>query len=225
MFKIGHRGAAGLAPENTISSITKAIELNVDCIELDVQETRDEKLVIFHDKLLDRVTNATGHIKDYTYQQLRDNVLVNNQELIPLLSDVCGLLSKTNIILFPEIKVPKITYEVVELLLEKLETRKFVIGSFHHEVLVKAKTIEPTIKTVALFEGAPISIRSILHDSQCDYLGIGFESVNPNTIEEAHKLGIDVWAWTIDDLKEMKHAIKLGINGIVSNYPNLFDQI
>lgn len=83
MLVIGHRGAAGHATENTLRSFQAGIDLGVDIVEADVQATRDGQLVVFHDKLLDRLTNASGYVWDYDYAQLCSQVRVAADERIP----------------------------------------------------------------------------------------------------------------------------------------------
>lgn len=225
MIKIGHRGAGGFAQENTMPSFLKAIELGIDYIECDVQVTRDGRLVVMHDKLLDRVTNASGYIWEYEYDYLRQNVRVNGTEHIPLLEEVCDLVVGTNVRLLPEIITPGIEERVVRVLLERFDKSRFIIGSFHHEVLPHVKAIGRDIKTLALLEGAPISLYSIIRDSHCDYLGLAFESINERSIAEAGEHGVEVWAWTIDDEREMRRAEALGISGIMSNFPDRIKRI
>ncbi|MBW1727447.1 MAG: hypothetical protein JRF31_11725 [Deltaproteobacteria bacterium] len=72
MFVIGHRGAAGHAPENTIESIDCAIEMGVDYIEIDVQPTRDGRLVVFHDRTMRRLTGLDGYVREYTFVELTE---------------------------------------------------------------------------------------------------------------------------------------------------------
>src|SRR5438034_11529438 len=71
MLRIGHRGAAGHAPENTLLSLRKAVELGVDIVEFDVQRTRDGELVLLHDKRVDRTTDGKGYVRDFSFQELR----------------------------------------------------------------------------------------------------------------------------------------------------------
>ena len=89
-IKIGHRGACGYEPENTLSSFKKALELGVDMIECDVWMTKDNKIVVIHDSTLNRTTNGVGLVADYTYEELT-KFTIKKTEKIPLLVEVLEL--------------------------------------------------------------------------------------------------------------------------------------
>src|SRR4051812_40176733 len=88
---IGHRGAAGLVFENTLASIQKAIDLGIEIIEIDVWQTTDGEIVVFHDAYLDRITDATGFIAEMSYEKL-ENTPLKNGDKIPTLKEVLNLI-------------------------------------------------------------------------------------------------------------------------------------
>ena len=88
---IGHRGARGLEPENTIRSFQKALELGVDYIECDVHLTKDGHIVLIHDHTLDRTTNETGDVNDYTFEEIR-KLDAGKGKKIPTLQELLDLV-------------------------------------------------------------------------------------------------------------------------------------
>ena len=92
ILKIGHRGADGYKPENTLISFQKAIDLNVDGIELDVHLSLDGELMVIHDETIDRTTNGKGYVNKMTLQELKGFRINNNQE-IPKLKEVFDLVN------------------------------------------------------------------------------------------------------------------------------------
>ena len=105
-----HRGASGYCPENTIEAFEKAIEMNSDGIELDVQLTKDGQIVVCHDELIDRVSNHKGFLKDFTYEELASFNFNNKMDekypfcKIPLLSEVLEMIKPTKLVLNIELK-------------------------------------------------------------------------------------------------------------------------
>ncbi|MDO5377911.1 MAG: glycerophosphodiester phosphodiesterase family protein, partial [Clostridia bacterium] len=114
-----HRGASGYAPENTLRALDLAADMHADGVEIDVQRTKDGKLVVFHDETLDRVTDGVGPLCMYTYDELRRFPLVHaaggsNADVIPLLSDVLALLSRRSLKLNIELKNSRTPYPGME---------------------------------------------------------------------------------------------------------------
>ena len=219
MLRIGHRGAAGYAPENTLSSIRRAIDLECHFIEVDIQATLDGKLVLFHDKLLDRVTDSSGYLWAKTYKELQD-ISVQGSEKIPLLEEVCDLLKNTHAGICAEIISFGIEKEALRILTNALPNNRLCLASFSHASILAAKQANTDIRTVALIEGIPIRLEAIIEDSECDFIGLGFESITREAIAAAHKCGVSALAWTVDDPREIERAYLLGVDGIFSNYPD-----
>jgi len=226
IVKIGHRGAAGYLPENTIASFNKALGFGLDYIECDVQLTKDNQLVVFHDKLIDRVTNGTGYIWDYTYEQLLKEITVlNTAEKIPLLKEVIRLIKNTQTNLYIELKTENIEEKVISFLGGKQDFHRYIVASFLHEPILNLKKRYPELRTVALFEGVPISLEKIIIDTQCDVVSVSFASINMKLIETAHGMNVPVFVYTVDDAREIERAIKMGVDGIVSNFPDRIETV
>jgi glycerophosphoryl diester phosphodiesterase len=220
MFVIGHRGAAGHAPENTIESIDCAIEMGVDYIEIDVQPTRDGRLVVFHDRTMRRLTGLHGYVREYTFVELTEKANLSNRQKIPSFEEVCDLVSKSNVGLFVEIKSPGIESIILKTLRKYFDISSCLIGSFYHRSILKLKQIDPTVKTIALMVGVPLTTRNIVRDSQCNYLGLGIGSLDEQQIQEVRSEGCGVIVWTVDEADELPLLCELGVDGVVSNFPD-----
>lgn len=220
MLRIGHRGAAGHETENTLSSIRTAINLNCDYIEVDVQKTRDGKLVLFHDKLLDRVSNATGYIWEYSYAHLSAEVTLHGSHKIPLLAEACEEVRGTGIGLITEVITFGAAYEVLELLLALLPAGSFALASFEHSILSDLRSMRSDIRTIALLEGSPIGLKSAIELTGCNAVGFCFDAISEVSIADVHQLGLQVYAWTVNHPKEIARAGTLGIDGVISDFPD-----
>ncbi len=220
MLVIGHRGAAGHEVENSIKSIKKGISFDVDYIEIDVQRTKDNKIIVFHDKRLNRLTNYSKTIFDYTFKELKDNVTLSNGESLPLLSEVCKIIAESNKKLFIEIKSINIEKEVIDIANRYLSKNNYIIGSFFHKAILKVKQIDNSINTLALLEGGLIDITPIIDDTTCDYLGMGYQFIDGDIVDSIHKQNKKIFLWTVNYVDDIKKAIELNVDGIISNYPD-----
>lgn len=218
MLVIGHRGAAGHEPENTIRSFRAAMALGVDLVETDIQLTKDGQLVVFHDKLLDRVTTGTGYLADHDFDELAAAVSVDG-EPIPLLSDVCAVLRGTSVKLMAEILDPNIAGLVVETLDRSLGPDGYIVASFHHDALREASDARAGVDTLALIEGAPVDPVRMLTECGARYAGLGFESIQEKQVRALQDADIRVFVWTVNDLREIDRAYALGVDGIISDFP------
>lgn len=226
-----HRGASGYAPENTLSAFSKANELGADGIELDIQLTKDDVIVVCHDETLERVSNGKGWVKDYTLEDLKK--LDFNQQFkdqgtmqIPTMEEVFELIKPTNMVLDIELKTGIVFYDIEEKIDEM--TRRFgmedrvIYSSFNHASLVKLKQINPENKVGMLFADGPI-------DSVAYARRYGFDALHPamynlqypHFMEDANAAGIDVNAWTINTEEYVKECVNYGVNAVITNYPDM----
>ena len=219
MLVVGHRGAAGLVAENTLASIEKAVAIGVDLIEIDVQTTADDALVVFHDLLLDRLTDLSGYLRARTAAELRERARVAG-EIIPTLREVCALIRPTEITLLVELKVEGPEQALLETLLEALGPDRFVISSFLHDSIRTIKEADPRVRTQMLIDGAPIDPVAMAEQCRCDSIGLGFGAVTPRLLDKLAGAGRDLFVWTVDDAREIARAARMPIQGIISNFPD-----
>lgn len=220
----GHRGAAGLEPENTLRSIKKALDLGVDRIELDVHLTKDNHLVVIHDATVDRTTNSKGQVKDFTFEQIRQ-LDAGKGERIPTLQEVIEQV-KGKCVLQIELKAPNTAKPVVECV-KSLGARHtvplhlFVITSFQHDFLKEVKAIDPNIRIGALFSQPPSDACDRAKELSAEAVHINFRHINKEIVEKAHQLGLEVRVWNPDTEAEMKPMLELDVDGIGTNRPDI----
>ena len=139
-LKIGHRGAPGYEPENTLRSFEKAISMGVDMVELDVHKCKSGELVVIHDKKVNRTTNKKGFVKNKNLQQLK-TLDAGKKEKIPTLKEVLDFINK-RVKINIELKGPKTTEAVLKLIEEYINKKKwkysqFIISSFDSRKIKK----------------------------------------------------------------------------------------
>ena len=220
---IGHRGAAGHEPENTLISFRKALELDVDMIELDVHVLKTGELVIMHDNKVDRTTDGTGYVMDYAFSELRE-LDAGHGERIPLLTEVLDLVDK---------KVPvnielkgRATAKSVASLIQTYKDEKgwtddlFIVSSFNHVELAEFMKLMPLIKTGALSEGILIGYSEYAEKLGSYSTNMSAEFVTPELVDDAHRRHLEVFVYTINDESEVTRMNELGVDGIFTNFPD-----
>lgn len=222
-----HRGFSYIAPENTIYAFQAAIDSGADYIELDVQLTADKQVVVFHDKSLNRTTNGTGKISDYTYEELQQLSsgkwfgIEFEDAKIMLLSDVLEFIGH-KALLNIEIKnignVNETVEKTVELVKEYGLTSSCYITSFSYKALKKVKEIEPKIKTALIANVATSTAYSQLPD--IDAVSMNYIFVNKSVVNTAHQNGKLIFVWTVDKEADIRHMVSLGVDNIITNRPD-----
>ncbi|WP_319756484.1 glycerophosphodiester phosphodiesterase [uncultured Sphaerochaeta sp.] len=228
-----HRGYSGFYPENTMLAFQKAWEAGSDGIELDVQLTKDGELVVIHDETLDRTTDHTGRVCDYTLEELKTcnaaakSSLANTFMTIPTFEEYCTWVATTNLVTNIEIKSSVIYYpEIEEKTLEmvrryQLEERT-LISSFNHLSLCAVKAIAPSILCGALVPET--GLINAGHAAE----KFGFECFHPpyctmskEAVQECHEHQIQVNVWTVNTMHELIDCYKWGCDGVFTNYPDV----
>ena len=225
---IGHRGAPALAPDNTIDSFKKAFEAGLKGIELDVQLSKDDELVVFHDWDLKNITGSTKQINDMDYWEIRALPHENNCQ-IPLLCEVLDICPKDKFINI-EIKSREysstlIVKKVVEIIRKYKIEKSSVISSFNPFVLHYAKKMIPDLPTAYLWSSEDITFlyNSPLWIWICrpDGLHIDINNANKKIIRWVQRKKLTVFAFTVDNSSDLSKAQKLGFDGIFINDPYL----
>ncbi len=223
VLKIGHRGAAGYEPENTLLSFKKALELNVDLVELDVQICKSGELMVIHDLKVDRTTNGTGYVCEKTFDELRPLDAGKNQA-IPTLQEVLELIDKkvrVNI----EIKnkgAPGPVFNVIKGYVQRKgwSWDDFLVSSFNHYELQEFSLLGAQIKTGAIIAGIPIGYADCASKLKSHSLHSSKEFINQDLVDDAHKRGLKVYVYTLNEPEDIQKIKLLGIDGIFSNFPD-----
>lgn len=222
-IKIGHRGAMGYEPENTLLSFKKALELGADAVELDVYVCKTGELVVIHDDKVDITTNGKGYVMEKTFDELRI-LNAGKGEKIPTLREVFDLINrkiKINI----ELKGVGTAKPVSDLIEDYVGNNgwkydDFFVSSFNHYELSEFKKINPNIKIGALIVGIPIGFAEFAEKMNADSVNLCVEFINQEFVDDAHRRGMKVYVWTVNDADEIKRIKSLSVDGIFSNFPD-----
>lgn len=219
MFVVGHRGAAGVLPENTIKGFEYAIGLGVTHVECDVHLTLDKHLVVMHDETVDRTTNGTGAITDLSFETMR-NLDAGDGEQVPTLDEVLAV-TKGKVTLLCELKGEGVEHAVVDTVKRHGMGSEVMFSSFFMDRIQKVKQIDNDLAIRAIMTSPSKSdIQSAIG------LGIvGFDVHYRNLclqmISDAHAAGVDIIAWNPDTWAEQKAMIGLGVDGVSSDRPDI----
>ncbi len=223
MKVIGHRGAAGLAPENTFAGFDIALALGVDGIETDVQKTKDGKLVLFHDNLLDKTTNGTGALQETLWQALQqldagswvDSTYAG--ERIPLLIEALQRYG-TRTYFDLEIKQVGIEYEVLNLVeqLELLDRVTFTSQDFPTACNIKKKARVGYL--TADFSGEVL--KGVVEAKMQDFCPRA-EKITQQLVNHWRSSGLFIRACGVKNAEMMKNAIYAGVDGMTFDFPDV----
>lgn len=222
ILKIGHRGAMGHEPENTISSFKKAIELNVDAVEFDVYVCKTGELIVMHDDKIDRTTNGTGYTEDKTFAELR-SLDAGKGEQIPTLEEVLDVIDKRAVINI-ELKGNNTALATEQVIRKYVNTKgwsvhDFMVSSFDHHELKKFKQCYPEVAIGALVDGIPLSYADCAVELNAQSINLCLEFINQDFVDDAHKKGLKVYVWTVNDHDDIAKIKALNVDGIFSNFP------
>lgn len=217
MKKIGHRGAKGYVAENTLASFEKAIELDVDGIELDVHLSSDGKVVVIHDETIDRTTSEKGFVKDYSSLEL-------NKLGIPTLTDVLDLIAKKCFVNI-EIKDNKATKFVLELVQNYISEKHwnpnlFQISSFDRNVLQLCHSEERSILLGVLTEDSVENAITFAKKIDAYSINPCFKLLTVENVLAMHQNGFKIFPWTVNSEEDITFVKSLQVDGIISDFPD-----
>lgn len=219
MLMIGHRGAMGCAPENTLLSIHKAIELGADWVEIDVHCVAD-KLLVIHDETVDRTTNGRGKLIDYSFEELRALDAGLGQR-IPTLQEVLEVtVGKVGLNI--ELKGLGTGKVLTSLLRNTPETykNKMLVSSFLMSELEQVVRLNQHVK-IGVLAGNNIN-ESIAWATKLKAFSIHLrlQKVTPKWVDRAHDLGLKVYVYTVNKVVQIRRMKELRVDGVFSDYPN-----
>jgi glycerophosphoryl diester phosphodiesterase len=245
LLVIAHRGGAALWPENTLYAFTRARDLGVDVLEMDAQVTADGVLVVLHDSTLDRTTDGSGPVNRLSLAELkkldaayrfsldggRSFPLRGHGITVPTLQEVFKALPNMRFNIEPKQAQPSLVKPLCRMIRENGLQKKVMVGSFNAQVLAEFREECPEVATSA----SPAEVLALLATSGAsaersgtlaaqavqvpEYIG-GRRVLTREFIEAAHARNLQVHAWTINDEESMKRLIALGLDGIITDYPD-----
>lgn len=219
MLMIGHRGAKGYAPENTLLSVRKAMELGVDCVEVDVH-LLGEDLIVLHDETLERTTNGHGRLENYSFEEIR-RLDAGLGEKIPTLQEVLAVTHGV-VDLNIELKGKGSSDALIKILDNPL-------FDDHEKLLISSFLIEELRTLRAWNSGLKIGVLASHNlDESFDWciklkafsLHINRQQLTLDIIKKAHRSGLKLYVYTVNDRKEMERMEKIGVDAVFSDFPD-----
>lgn len=241
---IGHRGAAGLAPENTLPAIKEGLKYQVDRIEVDVRQTADSVLVIMHDSTVDRTTNGSGLVRELAFDDIRSldagkwfshrysgTKVPSLQEVIDTIQGKCELLIevKEGSWLYPGLEE-----QLVDIIHRSGMKDQIIVQSFYDNVIFRVHELDPEIRIHKLI----IADTPLFHYDADGFRFITFDrydfveefAVNQNfasyrLMKKMKRSGKRLNVWTIRSEEKGEKFIKMNVGGIITDFPNFFNDI
>ncbi len=239
----GHRGSAGTHPENTLESFRAAVAAGVQYLEFDVHMTRDGELVVAHDNHLARMCGLERTIPEMTYAELAtadagrmftlDGATFPFRDKgirVPRLAEVFEAFPKLRMI----VEVKQIAPSVVAAMLEVIDRagmrRRVLVASEHQEPLDEVRKLAPEIPTNFSYLESGLFIQAMgTHDAsyrppgdavQIPHRHESWELVSRESVDFAHRVGVEVHVWTVNEEAEMSELLDMGVDGLISDYPH-----
>jgi glycerophosphoryl diester phosphodiesterase len=233
-YIIAHRGVPSKAPENTLASFQKSLEVSgVSMIELDVRLTKDEEVIVLHDRTLQRTSVGNGPARDYALAEIKRFDAGSwfhpqfSQERVPTLAEVLQLV-KNRLWVDVEIKSDWLHREPSGLLEERVlqvvtscgMMDQVMFSSFDHRVLATLKQLHPQVVTGVLYNFYVDFVR--MPSSLAQHVGASIfvcakHELSRRMLDDAHAHGIAVYVYTLNSIEDAQKMVAYGVDGIMSN--------
>lgn len=242
---IAHRGGGGLWPENTLYAFERAAEAGVDVVELDVRVAADGALVVIHDATVDRTTGGSGRVGEMTLGELKrldagyrwspdggmTFPLRGGGVTVPTLEEVFAALPGMRFVIEPKQGTPSPVKALCRVIGESAAADRVVVGSFSQSVLDEFRRECPSVATSA----GPAEVSKFLtmykaglggayspamQALQVPEYAVGVRVLTKEFVEAAHERNLDVHAWTVNEASEMTALLEMGVDGIMTDYPD-----
>jgi glycerophosphoryl diester phosphodiesterase len=221
MLCIGHRGARGHEPENTLLSVEKAISLGASWIEVDVRYV-DDRLVVIHDARLERTTNGTGAVYKQTFDYLRSLDAGKGQK-IPTLEEVFAA-TQGSAGLVVDLKDSETVEPVLHLIREQVargwKHEHIIVSSFNHRDLVAVKRLAPKVLIGALLVGLPVDNALFAERLDCYSVHVSVDYIDKSFVEDAHRRGLKVFVFMVNEPEDIRRMELLRVDGLFTDYPD-----
>ncbi len=220
---IGHRGAASHALENTALSFSKAIEMGVDGIELDIRETLDHEFLVIHHDHLGRISQQPHRVDKTAAAVLKSVDLHGGLQLLSLEEAFKIIPARIGVLV--EVKALRSYSKLVNRVALERRRRNLMLTSFDLTLLLKIYRMDPRLSL-------GVVSRSLRNIRKAQEMGVGFSSVcldyqclNQPLVDGLKTLDLKIFAWTVDRPQDMARMLDLEIDGIISNKPDLLKSL
>lgn len=245
---VAHRGASHYAPENTLAAVREAKRRNADMFEIDVQLTKDKKIILMHDTTLTRTTDAEElfpgrapwNVGDFTYAEIRRLDAGSwfgptfAGERVPTLGEVLREMRSSGLGLLLEVKSPELYPGFGELLADELRRhpswirkdpkgRRLVIQSFNWNFIRELQPLMPSVPHGLL--GTPTMDQLPELAMFADQINPNHVPLSPDYVRSVHEYGMEVFTWTVNDPADMRRVIDMNVDGIITNRPDVLHSV
>jgi glycerophosphoryl diester phosphodiesterase len=219
---IGHRGAMGHAPENTVLSVQKALALGVDGIEIDVFRCQSGEIVVFHDIKLENLTNGTGSIENKTLAQLQE-LLVMGREQIPTLDEIIEVIDgrvRLNIELKGK-NTSKGVFNIMQRVVEsgQWKMNQLYVSSFDWEELREFRKLTNQFGIAVLTDKNPLDAIPVAHELNAFAINPNHNELTLEIIKQIQGEGFEILTWTVNDTTRMNELTSWGVDAIITDFP------
>ena len=224
ILRIGHRGSKGYVAENTLESINHAILLGVDGIEIDVFKCLSGELVLSHENNLKRLTGKSGQLEKLTLGELKKFLVVGKYK-IPTLTDVLKTI-ETPLFVNIELKglnTAQATSKIITNLSKSTSWRleNFIISSFNWNELEIIYDLDKDIQTAVLVEERPVEMAiNQAKKINAKAINIDFKLLNKKIVKKIKSENLIINAWTVNEINQIERMINLGVDGIITDFPD-----
>ena len=230
---IAHRGASGYAPENTMAAFRRAVELGARFMETDLQLTRDARVIAIHDPMLDRTTSGRGQVHLQTLEEIRaldagawfgdHDGKSYAGERVPMLEEILDFAKQRDVIFYLEIKSGLawgIEHVVAAALRDRNASAGVLILSFDPATLDSVHRVDTTMMTGLLLDHPSGDLVERTVRAGARQMVARGDLIVPSEVEKAHRAGLQVVAWTINEPEQMRYLVAAGVDGIMTDYPD-----
>jgi glycerophosphoryl diester phosphodiesterase len=240
---IAHRGFSGEFPENTLPAFRAAGAIGAPYLELDIRLTRDGEVVVIHDADLRRTAGIERLVAEMDSTAVlaadagrnfsRDGVNFPFRDKairVPTLREVLQACPAQRVIIEIKPKTPDIVRPTLRIVEECGMSRRVLIASEHHTPLDAVRALAPALPTNLSSHEVGLFVMSLAPGANpCTPAGdalqippehLSWQLVTPASVAEAHRLGLEVHVWTVDEIPAMRALLALGVDGIITNYPS-----
>jgi glycerophosphoryl diester phosphodiesterase len=217
ILKIGHRGAKGYEPENTLISFEKAIDLKVDGIELDVHLSLDGVLMVIHDETIDRTTDRKGFVNLFTALELKKYKIPTLIEVLDLVNQKCFI----NI----ELKGIGTAKPVVDIITHCISKKNwnyndFLVSSFDWKMLEEVQMLNPKIQIGVLTEESVDEALAFVKKIKAFSIHPDYVLLSKENVALMQENGFEVYPWTVNSKEDIQKIKSFNVNGIISDFPD-----
>lgn len=226
ILNIGHRGAMGHEPENTLASIKKAIDLGADGFEIDVFKCLSGEIVLFHDKYLDKLTDGEGLIEKKSLIDLKKLSVLGTENKIPTLEEVLNIINK-QVFLNIELKgknTAKASLELVEEFInqKKISSQNILFSSFNWNELEKLRELNSDVKIALITENDPLLAIETAKKLKAFAINPNYKDLSKKNIKIIHNNDFKIYTWTVNNKRDISKMKLLKVDGIITDFPDRF---